>query len=59
MNFSSQMRRNTMVTLKLKKDKKKKSKMGNNAKVLGTDCILESISVNLTLKSLSNDRYQT
>lgn len=28
------MRRNTMVTLKLEKDKKKKCKMGDNAKIL-------------------------
>lgn len=32
--------------------------MGDNAKILGTDCILKSISLNLTLKPLSNDRYE-
>lgn len=36
MNFSTDMRGNTMVTLKLKKNKKKKSKMCDNAKILGT-----------------------
>lgn len=33
--------------------------MGDNAKILGTGCILESILLNLTLKPLSNTRYKT